>query len=222
MMKTRNFRVRNDVVEISHQESKKGKKAYVQRFSVESTWTMFQRRLMQLQSWHPSLWKQGQRSETKRTIVFSCIPFEGKTDWRRGDTHPHRDQAINSKTPEKRVKFHADSNSVKIRHVNSDTLPCVWITCVKKDVHMAFNAMSDLLRQKESPTRIQRKVVRKDQLHCWRSLHNWVVYLKILIRENLFYVNMENWDQNTPSNSPKAPGTKLKFGKERVHREVLS
>ena len=79
-----------------------------------------------------------------------------------------------------------------------------------------------MLRQRKSPRKGQRKVVRKDQLQCWRSLHNWVVYLKILIRENLFYVKKEFWDQNTPSNSPKAPGTKLKIGKERVHREELS
>ena len=31
-----------------------------------------------------------------------------------------------------------------------------------------------------------------------------------------------NKDKNTPSNFPKVLGTKLKFGKERVHREVLS
>ena len=36
----------------------------------------------------------------------------------------------------------------------------VW----KKDVHMATNAISDMLRQKESPTRSRRRVVRKDQL----------------------------------------------------------
>ena len=48
------------------------------------------------------------------------------------------------------------------------------------------------------------------------------MYLKTLIRESLFYVNLEDWDRNTPSNSPKALGTKSKFGKERVHREVLS
>ena len=70
----------------------------------------------------------------------------------------------------------------------------------------------------ESPAKIPRKVVRKDQLRCWWNLQNWVVYLKIIIRENLFHVNMENWDRSTPSNSPRAPGTKLKFGKERVHR----
>ena len=39
---------------------------------------------------------------------------------------------------------------------------------------------------------------------------------------NLFYVNLETWEQNTPSKSLKAPGAKLKFGKEWVHREELS
>ena len=53
----------------------------------------------------------------------------------------------------------------------------------------------------------------------WRSLYNRVVCLKILIREILFCVNLENWEQNAPSDSPGPPGTKPKFGKERVHRE---
>ena len=47
------------------------------------------------------------------------------------------------------------------------------------------------------------------------------MYLKVLIRENLFFVNLECWDQDTPSNSPKAPGTKSKFWKERVHRRGI-
>ena len=35
-------------------------------------------------------------------------------------------------------------------------------------------------------------------------------------------MNLECWDQNAPLNSPNELGTKSKFGKERVHREVLS
>ena len=54
-------------------------------------------------------------------------------------------------------------------------------------------------------------MVRKDQLQYSRSLYHCVVYLNIIIRENLFYVNLENWEQNTPSHSPKALGTKLKI-----------
>ena len=34
------------------------------------------------------------------------------------------------------------------------------------------------------------------------------------MRENLFHVNKENWDGNTPSNCPKVPDTKFK-GRER-------
>ena len=71
-----------------------------------------------------------------------------------------------------------------------------------------------MLRLRRSPARSQRKVVRKDQLHYWRSLHNWVVYLKILIRESLFYMTKENGDQNTWSNSPSALGTKKNSGKK--------
>ena len=36
-----------------------------------------------------------------------------------------------------------------------------------------------------------------------------------------FYVNLDCWDRNTPSNSPRAPGAKSKFGTERSHREEL-
>ena len=55
MMRTRNFRVWSEVVERGAvTKSQKGKKAYVARkvgvFSVEGTWTMFNRRLMSSQS----------------------------------------------------------------------------------------------------------------------------------------------------------------------------
>ena len=60
----------------------------------------------------------------------------------------------------------------------------------------------------------------EDQLPCERRPYNWVVCPKITIRKSLFW-RKENWDQITPSNSPKAPGTKNQnFGKERVHREA--
>ena len=83
-----------------------------------------------------------------------------------------------------RVKFHADSNSVKksvmlILASSRVSELQVW----KKVVYMATNVISDMLRQKESPTISRKKVVRKDQLRYWRSIYNWVVYLKILIRE---------------------------------------
>ena len=70
------------------------------------------------------------------------------------------------------------------------------------------------------PSKKSKKSGVKDQLLHWRSLYNWVVCLKILIRENLFYGKKEYWDQIAPSSSPRARGTRYKFGKERVHREA--
>ena len=88
---------------------------------------------------------------------------------------------------------------------------------------MATNAISDMLRQKESSKK-SKKGGAKDQLLYWRSLYNWVVSLKILIRENLFYVNLECWESKHTIKFSKGTWHQIKnkFGKERVHREVLS
>ena len=69
------------------------------------------------------------------------------------------------------MKFHADSSSVKIRHVNSGILPCVITASLKNDVQVAINAISDMLRQKESPPTSRRRVVLKDKLrYCRESI----------------------------------------------------
>ena len=82
---------------------------------------------------------------TRETHVFSVMTFQpletrAKVRDEKGDRlllhpsrrhnrltarvkNPHRDQAVNRKTHWIRVKFHADSNSVKIRHVDSGILP---------------------------------------------------------------------------------------------------
>ena len=54
---------------------------------------------------------------------------------------------------------------------------------LRLDAHLEEHVSSDMLRRRRSPARSQRKEVRKDQLHYWRILHNWFVYLKILVRE---------------------------------------
>ena len=56
---------------------------------------------------------------------------------------------------------------------------------------MVMNAISDMLRPKESPTKGQIKVVQKDQLPCRRSLDNWVVCLKIFVREKFVLLEQE-------------------------------
>ena len=133
----------------------------------------------------------------------------------------HRDQAGNRKAHWTRVKFHADTNSVKIRHVNHGISRVCDLQVWKKG---CVHGDKCHFRHVEAgkPSKKSNKGGAKDQLRYWRRLYHWVVYLKILIRESPFYVKKRDWDRSTPSNSPMAPGTKVKFGKERVHREELS
>ena len=56
------------------------------------------------------------------------------------------------------------SDSVPIQFFFSKN-PCIKITGLNLDAHVATNADFDTWRQRESPVESQRKVVRKDQLH---------------------------------------------------------
>ena len=47
----------------------------------------------------------------------------------------------------------------------------------EKDVCMATNVISDMLRQKESPTKGQRKVVQKDQLCVSRFFSEKILFM---------------------------------------------
>ena len=81
------------------------------------------------------------------------------------ERYPQKVQAINEKALQtKRAEFRADVEHVITRQIVIGTLPCVKITSLRQDAHMATNALFDVLRRRESTAKIQRKVVRKDQL----------------------------------------------------------
>ena len=224
MMRTRNFRVRNEVVERGWvTKSQNGQKACVERKMGECFQWKAPGQCSKGDSCsfsHDEL-AQGDLCSGQRQNRRSSSPALNSKDWRRGEKCSKTGQE-GSSSDKKGAKFRAVTKIVKIRHVDSGILPCVTTTSLRPDTYMEKHVSSDMLRLMKSPANSQRKVVRKEQLRYWRSLNNWVVYLKILIWEGLLYVNLECWDQNTPSNSPRAPGTKFKFGKARVHREELS
>ena len=87
---------------------------------------------------------------------------------------------------------------------------------------MAMNAVSDILRQEDQPNKKSKKGGAKGSVALLKGSIQLGCVSQDSYPRNLFYVNLENGDQNTPSNSPRAPGTKFKSGKERVLREVLS
>ena len=81
---------------------------------------------------------------------------------------------------------------------------------------------SDMLRLRKSPVRSPRKVVRKDQLHYWRSQHSWVVYLKIVIRESLFHGRRNIVIKSRRQILQEHLAPNQKFWNEMVHHEELS
>ena len=140
-----------------------------------------------------------------------------KTDEGRENLQKH--EATEMKTLQRKGnKFHADFKFVKTRHVNYGILSCVKTTSLRPDAYIWKNVSSDMLTLMRSPAKVKERWC--ERISCTIE---GVYTIEVLIsRENLLNVRRENLDQNTPSNSPRAPGTKLKYGKERVHREVLS
>ena len=118
---------------------------------------------------------------------------KAKTDGQEGNRDESSDKKKSDSVPIQKI--------IKTRDVNFGIFPCVRITGLSLDAQTAINADIDTLRQGKRPA--------KSQLQYWRSLHIWVVYLKILIRENQSIpLKQGKLDQNTPSNFLKALGTK--------------
>ena len=84
------------------------------------------------------------------------------------------------------------------------------------------NVSSDMLRMRRSPAKKAKKDGANGSVALLKKSTQLGCVCKIPIRECLFYAKEESWDQNAPSNSPRVPGTKSKFGTERVHREESS
>ena len=205
MMRNRNFRGRNDVVERgSITKSQKGNKAFDERkvgecFSGKHTDNVpKETHVVSVMTPKPLETRAEVRDEKGDRLPQH--PIERQNGLAARNKNPHRDQAINRKTRETRVTFHADSNSVKIRPVDSGILPCVRTTSLKRLCTW---------RQMTFPTCWGRRKAQQEVEERWcariscdsKGFSNWVVYHKILIRGSLFYVNKENWYQSTPSNS---------------------
>ena len=65
------------------------------------------------------------------------------------------------------------------------------------------------VESEEKPSKKPKKGGAKGSVALLEEATQLVVSLKFPIRGIQFNVKKENWDQNTPSNSPRAPGTKF-------------
>ena len=176
--------------------------------SVESNCTVFKRRLLQFQS-RRSTW-------TKSTIVLSYCK-SADTDWRKKTFQKfwtQRRESLWIEWPGSVQKF--------LNGMRTDPSCDYWHppVCQKYRTSVTIVCL-DILRLVDGPVKSQRNVVERDQLSYWRSSYNWVVYPKIVLQESRLFGNLENRDQMTPPNPPRARGTTWKFGKERIHRKEL-
>ena len=115
----------------------------------------------------------------------------------------------------KGAKFRTVTMLVEHRHVNFGILPRVKTARLRPDPYMEEQISSDTLRLMRS----QAKSLTGSARGSVTLLMEW--YLKILIRESLFNVKKEKWDQNAPSNSPKALGTKKNRERKGLSRRII-
>ena len=207
MMRTRNFRARNDVVERgSVTKSQKGKEAYVEMKVGEC----FQ-------------WKAHGQCSRGDSCNFSHDPRapgnRGKSQRQKDDRlllHPTRRQnrltasdknpqcqAINKKALWKRAKFHAYSKSAKIPSCKLWHPPlCLNYKSEKRCVH-GDKCHVRHVEAERKPSKKSRKSGAKGSFALLKeSIQLGCVSQASYPRK--FNVNQENWDQSTP----RASGTK--------------
>ena len=140
----------------------------------------------QFQSSHNDFQQRWQRSGTKKDDRLLLHQIRRQRMTAR-DKNPQKNRATKRKALQsKGAKFHADSGFVKTGHVD-------------------FGIFPGTTQQK-----IHTKKMRKDQ-----GVNTIGLYSSILIRENVFNMNLENWDRNTPSKFSKSTWHKKKFGKRK-------
>ena len=127
---TWNFKARNDIVERgSITKKRKGNKARLQR-KVESVFSGKQKDNVPQETHVVSVMTLHQLLETVAKVRdekddrLLPPPMQRQNRLTDSNKYPLKDQAINRKTQSIRVKFNADSDYFKIRHVESGILPC--------------------------------------------------------------------------------------------------
>ena len=130
MMRTRQYRVWNEVVERgSVTKSQKGKKACVEIKVGECfQWKAHGHCAKEDCCYSHDLPASGNKGKGQRRKRRSCSPASHSKEKNRltaRNKNPHKDQAITKKTRKTIVKFHTGSISVKNRHVDSGILSCV-------------------------------------------------------------------------------------------------
>ena len=114
----------------------------------------------------------------------------------------------------------------KDRHVILDIIPYVVGTSPETDAFMAIVVYFDMLMVTRNPARGRRRMYSWSSCYYVKKKRFKVVYLKTQIQWVAIFRKVEELGLNASAghiwNSQDAPGTKLKFGKEKGNLEALS
>ena len=196
MMRTRNFRVQNDVVERGQSPRVKKETKPTERKVGEC----FQ-------------WKAHGQCSKGDSCSFS---HDTQNSGNRGQGQRRKGRssspASHSKAKKKQTDGEGQKSSQKSRNKQENSLvtseiPCRFKFCKNPSCKFWHPSVCQNYKSEKgcvygdtchfrhieaegNPAKSRRKEVRKDQLRCWRSLYNWVVYFKILIRDSPFHCNL--------------------------------
>ena len=170
MMRNTNFKVRSDVVERrSVTKSRKGNKAHVGRKIRECFQWKAHGQCSKGDSCSfshdPSPLETRAKVRDEKDDRLLPHPTRRQSGLTARNIKPHRDQAINKKnSSDKRSEIPCRIKFCKNLSCGFWQPPACLNNKSEKIVYMATNAVSDMLRQMESPTISRKRVVREDQL----------------------------------------------------------
>ena len=124
---------------------------------------------------------------------------------------------------EQEERFRADmllGESVCIRHVFFGTLPCIVITSLNHDAHMAKNCRFRHVGVDVQPSRESKKSGVKCSVASLKESFQLACVSRASHPRKSVLRKEEKMDQITPSNSPRTRDTTSKFGKETVHGQA--
>ena len=196
MIRTRNFRVPNEIAEKgATSKSREGKRAYVERKletafsgsktdSVPNETHVVSPMILYLETCT-------RVREEKDDRLFPAPDTKAKTDAQ----ELFKSSGSRGQSPWRgRERFPCRSTNCEVSSCRYMQPPVCQNSLSEQDAVMATSAILDMVRRIKKPRKKSRKgVVLKEEWRYGRSLYKWVVCLKIPSRENLFQRRAGKW-----------------------------
>ena len=147
-------------------------------------------------------------SETRRTTVFSRTQFEGQVWPRVRKTLKQISGNNEDISSNQRRELPCRCKVLKTRQIKFGILPCVKTTSLRPDVFWKKVFLQTCWGWWKAKQKVKERWC--ERISCIREVVYTIgLYVSRFLSEKIFSTwKGKNWDQETPSNFPRAPGTK--------------